>query len=487
MVGFRPHMRTRLFLGGLAAATAGAAWLPGLGQSLWLDETVTAWIARPSLVESIRRAAQYQFSPIAFLPHWLALRVGAGEWALRAPSLLAMAAAAVLVWRLGRRLWDDEAGLLAALTFVGMRLVTLQAATARPYALGVLFVTGAMLFLVRWSDGGTTRDGALWALLAGLTPHIHPLLGLMLLVHAATLVLFWGRRGAPPAVVPVFTLLALVLALLVPELRSVAGRASHLSYAPRPGVDDFLLVLAPPAALGAALIGWWAAAYLAGGRPASADTDPGAWGVLLAWSILPASVLFAISRLTPMNLLVPQYAIAGAPGLALLVGFALRTLDPPRARLTAAVVLALTGAALPAGALRSVEDWRGAASVVRTGTDPATPVVLISGLVESAHIGWLIDSDAQQYLLAPLQAYPVDRLLLPMPWHMDEPPLAAYMDALVRRLSGGPAFVLMTRGDGSGPEAWLSQRLAAEGWQARRVGVPGVHVAVFSRAQRPGP
>ena len=147
----------------------------------------------------------------------MAGRLAPGERALRAPSLLAMVCAAVLVWRVGRRLGDDEAGLLAALAFVALRIVGAQAANARPYALGLVLVTASMLFLLRWLDGGSARDGAAWALLAGLMPHVHPLLGVMLPVQAATLLVAWRRRGAPAAARPALFLLLLVLLLLVPQ------------------------------------------------------------------------------------------------------------------------------------------------------------------------------------------------------------------------------------------------------------------------------
>ncbi len=480
MIGSGAPMRTRLFVGGLAAAIAAFAWLPGLGDSLWLDETVTAWVCRAPLLESLGRAVDFQFSPIAFLPHWLAGRVAPGEGALRAPSLLAMACAAVLVWRVGRRLGDDEAGLLAALAFVGLRIVGTQAANARPYALGLVVVTAGMLFLLRWLHGGTARDGAAWALLAGLLPHVHPLLAVMLPVHVGTLLASWRRRGAPAAVRPTLLVLLLVLVLLGPQARSLASRTASMTYAPLPTFEDLAGILAPPAAVGAALLAW-AAAKAAGGRIAGPDTDGPPWGVLLAWALVPALLLFLVSRLTPTRFLVPHYAIAGAPGLALLIGFGLRALQPARARLVAAAVIAAAGASATAATLRPAEDWRQAAALVRSHTAPDAPVVLISGLVESADARWLLDPRASRYLMAPFMEYPVGRAMIPMPWRMDEPPLAAYMAALVGALRERASFVLVARGDGSGPEAWLRDQLGGP-WRVRRLAVRGVHVSVFSRA-----
>ena len=202
--------------------------------------------------------------------------------------------------------------------------------------------------------------------------------------------------------------------------------------------------------------------------------------MLLAWAVAPALLLFLVSRLTPMRFLVPHYAIAGAPGLALLIGFALRALQPARARLVAAAVIAAAGASATSATLRPVEDWRQAAAAVRSETAPEAPVVVISGLVESTNPRWLLDPQASRYLMAPLMEYPVGRALVPMPWRMDEPPLAAYVAALVGALRERTSFVLIARGDGSGPEAWLRDQLGAT-WSVRRLPARGVRVAVFSR------
>ena len=143
-------------------------------------------------------------------------------------------------------------------------------------------------------------------------------------------------------------------------------------------------------------------------------------------------------------------------------------------------MIAAAGASATAATLRPVEDWRQAAALVRSQTGPDAPVVVMSGLVESADARWLLDPQASRYLMAPLMEYPVGRALVPMPWRMDEPPLAAYVAALVSALRERASFVLIARGDGSGPETWLREQLGAP-WRVRRLAVRGVHVAVFSR------
>jgi len=85
----------------IASATIVAAlglWVPQLASSFWADETVTHWIVKGSAHEALSRASTFEGeSPLYFLIANLWRRlVGTGEVALRIPSFLAMAAAAIL-------------------------------------------------------------------------------------------------------------------------------------------------------------------------------------------------------------------------------------------------------------------------------------------------------------------------------------------------------------------------------------------------------
>ena len=62
------------------------------------------------------RSVEFQsMPPTYFMIAWVARRVGGiSEIALRVPSVIAMALATYLLYRLGRRLFDAETGLIAA-------------------------------------------------------------------------------------------------------------------------------------------------------------------------------------------------------------------------------------------------------------------------------------------------------------------------------------------------------------------------------------
>jgi mannosyltransferase len=477
-----------LLLAPLLAAIAGL-WLPGLRTSLGIDEAVTSWVIRAGARETFRRAMHYQSSPVAFFLPWASAAVlGTTELALRLPSLLAMLAATLFLAGIAARLWDREAGALAAIVFATEPLIVFQAGNARPYALGLATLTGGLWLLLRWLDTDRRRDAIGAALLSSLTAHVHPLLGLALVVHVVVLLrAVRAHRLTLPKATAILGLMGLFLIPLAVELRSLAERRTALSYAPVPTFSDLFALIAPPEAVGAVALALLVG-VLIGGRMIAAGvrSDRDAAGLALSWLTLPALLLFAISRLTPLRLLTPHYAIAGTPALALVLGGALRLLATAPARVAAAVtVVALSLAAHlrdpdPQRAWR--QDWRAAAAVVRAEANPGTPVLMISGLVEANQPEWLADTEKASYLTCPFAMYPVPGRLVPLPWRSDTPALSAYVARVVDDVRGSERFLFVARGDAGMVEQFLLRELAPQGFRARRaLGTEGLVVSVFER------
>jgi hypothetical protein len=208
--------------------------------------------------------------------------------------------------------------------------------------------------------------------------------------------------------------------------------------------------------------------------------------LLLLWLLGPSLLAVAVSRSTPVNVVVPHYLVGAAPALAALVGGALGSLTASRGRAIAAAVMILAAAAAQGGIPRTREDWRGAAAVVREAAAPATPVLVVSGLVESGDARWLQDADKAVYLTAPFRHYPVPGRLVAFPWTVNAGTLA-YLDGLIAALRAEPRFVLVARGDGSDIARFLLQRLGPGAFAPRRVAVEGLYVAVFDAAPPPAP
>lgn len=155
-----PVMHSVLIVGVAAILT-----LPSLGStSLWdIDEGLNAEAAREMLERGNYVVPQFNYKPRNAKPpllYWFQAMsyqaFGVNEFAARLPSAIAMTLAALLIYRLGRRMFSPVAGLLAALILLSNVQVSILAHAATPDAvLLVCLVFTMTLFWEGYSDGGT--------------------------------------------------------------------------------------------------------------------------------------------------------------------------------------------------------------------------------------------------------------------------------------------------------------------------------------------
>ena len=131
-------------------------------QSLWYDEGVTAQVARLGVGELARWTADDIQPPLYYLltGGWLRLLnpwAGPLAYVMRWLSAAAGVALIPLVWALGRRLWNERAGLLAAAMVTISPLMVYYSQEARMYALLTALTAAAALVAVRWV--GAKRSG----------------------------------------------------------------------------------------------------------------------------------------------------------------------------------------------------------------------------------------------------------------------------------------------------------------------------------------
>lgn len=115
-----------------------AVMLWGIGaRPYWGDEADTVSAVSRSLPQLARLLGHVDaVHGLYYLLLWPVDRLlGVGEFATRLPSAVTMAAAAVGVAAIGRRLRSRRAGLCAGLVFAALPMVTGEAHDARPYAM----------------------------------------------------------------------------------------------------------------------------------------------------------------------------------------------------------------------------------------------------------------------------------------------------------------------------------------------------------------
>lgn len=379
----------------LAVAAVLLATAP-LSAGYWLDEALSVWVASGEIGSVWFKALQYQGqSPLYFLILSALRRIFASELAARLLSVFAVGAAVWFTAAIARELKIPPVP--SALLMLAHEGVQRAAFQARPYSLGLLFVTAAVLAALyaqrsrRWPWGLVAIAACAGGYYCDYFFGAAALLLMMILGRG------WRRRE-----LLIWALFA--AAVFTPgiyQLRLLAVRATELAYHSSADLSALAAALFPARFAGYLLIPGALVMVLARAKPQRAG---GSWVLLLSWWILPVLLLFALSHLLDTRLLVERHYLWGAPGMALLGAALFGTLGAAAHRSTLAWVLAGLIGIRAAAADWQLEDWRGAASWSRAAADSPT-VLLYSGLFEADLPELLNSAEAQDYLKAPLAVY----------------------------------------------------------------------------------
>jgi hypothetical protein len=412
----------------LLAGVAVALHLVGIGESLWLDELFTAWVAfGTDGTLSERAALGNAVPPFYWLVQLSVAAFGPSEWAIRLPSVAFGALVPAAVYLLARALtgsaWAGRvAGLLTALD----GLCGAYGAEARPYALVQFF--GAVQILAFWAllagAGWRWRVCYVAATVAlGYTQFTALALVAGELAFYALLLLRRERMNYPPLRFACDLIgSGLFLLPLVPLVLTVSDRRDNFWLGARMvNLEDLAMHHRQPVYLFLPAVVAIVVAFARGGwNRSSADSSPNAapvaflvtvfYGTALPLWVLHragSSPLFTL-RYTTILLLLPM---VGA-GLC-----AVRSAD--RWVGIAFAVTALLLGQVTEGAARRLlepdqslrlrsEDWRGAIGVVNAHGGRA-PVFIGAGLIETDKYLTSDNPLAREYLLLPVRTvYPLD-------------------------------------------------------------------------------
>src|SRR5215469_7846007 len=351
------------------AAVTLAMMLWGItAPAYWGDEadTVSAVSrALPQLVQMLRHVDAVH--GLYYLSLWPVVRVlGAGELAMRLPSALAMAAAALGVAAIARRLASARAALWAGLLFAAFPMISAQGHDARPYGMVAAAAVLASYLLIRAVADPRRRWFAGYGVSLVLLCYLELFGLLLILAHAATLAGLCREGGHGPGAAPPRLVIrrwlitvAAALAAVVPLGLYGWQQRAQIAWIARPGWHDVLSaatslaggptalavvvgVLAvlggmagPPARPGLArpaglprrpvLTGL---ARLTGQAPGPAGAGRTLTWLALPWLALPPAMLLAVSEIKPVYNF--RYLVFCLPAVALLAGAGLAALTPGR-------------------------------------------------------------------------------------------------------------------------------------------------------------
>jgi len=465
---------------GVVLGLAAVCWVPHLSDSLWLDETLTFWVVRDGLAETLERTLNFQPQPAYYVLMWFWTQVvGTSEIALRVPSLLAALAACMAIARLGTFLTRDrETGLLAAIVFASSWNVYRESVDARSYMLGVIVLLCLALSLIRWIEGGRWRDAWICGLLAAVLPSLHVF---FVLTYPAFALYLWLRGSQVRWNVKQIALVALLLLigalLFLPVGLMLADHGGSYSFVTPPSWRSLFEVFAWGAPVAGLLAGLGLSGMFAGRSATSVEISRESGVLLAAWMFVPLLVLFSVSMWTEMSIFLGRYLIPALPAVCLFYAIALRGIAWGPARVAAVVVMVLAAFVTHE---RPYDDFRGAALAVNefTAQDGSTPILLASGLVEGEDEEWLRDPERADYLNTPAKYYPLDGQLVTLPRKLQGHPMASQIvDPILR--SADRFVAIEWFGNGARVIPPLVQRAEAAGYRVVRRGFGGVRVVLF--------
>ncbi|MDX2266516.1 MAG: glycosyltransferase family 39 protein [Bryobacter sp.] len=422
-------------------------WLMPLPGSFTLDETGTLSFVNASFQDVLARVPGTIQSPLYILALWLwAQLFGLSEVSLRLPSVLAALGAAWYLYRLARR-WDSPfTGLSAALLFLALPANIELFTQARQYSLAALAATFAACHLDLWLVSPRWPHCLSIAFALALLAHLHPLnagFGLAIVV-AVALPCPLRRLFLPAPQVATLFLLPLLLALPVfPQYLSNFRASDVFIYTPRPALADWSFLWENISPSGNLLLALLLAAVFFRTRFSPPVLPLARFRLLLLWLTLPPFFVFVFSRLSSPVFALRYFATA-FPAFALLLVFALRLLQPHRARRIAlACFVLLSVAAAWSSALWPQPGAFRAASLAieQSAPPPSTPVLFNAGFIEGNALAFLQDPQYSHFLRAPLHPYPVPGRILLLPKHLT-PTTQPYVDQLLAPLQQEPRIFI---------------------------------------------
>ena len=306
---------------------------------LWRDELASwSFASRPvtEMFSAARHTGATQLAYYLLLHVWI-VAFGDSADAMRALSVLAMAAAAACVALVGRRVAGARAGLVAGLVFALVPSVSRFAQEVRFYALATLVATLATLLLLRALDRPSALRWLAYAVSLALLGYVDVVALSVLAGHAVGVVLRSWHHGdrrqlwfIPAVAAALATCLPVVLAGSVQAGRQVA-------WIPRPGLDlaDFAFFgrnLFYSTSVATALIILAVLAWAVAWREAAFMT---------ALAIGPVAAVWLASQGT-YSYFFPRYLLFTVGAWAVLAGIGLSRLDGRIAVVTVLVIAILS-------------------------------------------------------------------------------------------------------------------------------------------------
>jgi hypothetical protein len=425
-------------------------WLLAVRAPLWLDETLAYWQVSGGFGKVWSRSAQMPSSIGYLYTLWLAKSIlGSQEIALKIPSTFAMLGAVYFLFRAARELFDQEIAFLTCIFFALEYNVVFAATDARPYAFALLATSVAIFAFVRWMTRHQMRGAILFGVAAAGILYFHYLFGAILPAFAIYYLAVRGRSIGADARQLVAVLASFALAVL-PLVVRVAGlyqtRETHVVQELQHPVLVALNTLAPKTMLIGFALTVFVAALVRKLKLPGPDCYPASLLCLLL-ALVPVSVLFGISAVTPVHLVIPRYLVVLAPGSALIWGLLTSRIDSRVLRQIFCVGLVAVTVYLcfssPLSRRHELNFKQAHEFVNANVAQDKAPVLICSAFIESNFEAMPTDRNGENALLSQISYYPVNAPVVMLPMSLNDETIRVASQAVMQARQSHQRFLVV--------------------------------------------
>jgi hypothetical protein len=323
---------------------------------------------------------------------------------------------------------DTRAAWFVVFACLASKSFNFQAGDARPYALGTVTMSFAVLWLVRWLNDGKWTHAILFAICAGAMWWVHlvfwPLYLVFLVYGGYRLITGQHKASRNQVLLVAFVVMAACLPVALRAIALLRGASAHV-VAERPSLSDLLRELKLSLITGACAV----AALFAKWRnwtPGARQFSRAAFVLVMAWWLVDPVVIFAFSHISGNSLWVPRYLYLALPGVAFAATALTGVFLPSHLWRKAALYLAC-GVLLFSGQWNRVwpqhqrSNWKVASSELNSWVAGAdVPVICPSPFVEAQSPTWTPDYPVSGFLYSHLAVYPMAGRVYPFPFEPSE-------------------------------------------------------------------
>ncbi len=461
---------------GLALAVSISLWFIAIRAPLWLDETHSYFVIKEGCSHIMTRMG-WPIVPVYPYILWLSAKViGTSEIALRVPSILAMLAAAYLLYLAALELFGRDMAIIAAVVFCLHPIVIFAAIDVRPYAFAALIINASILALVRLRHSDSNWLAALFGVLAASIGHFQFIFTIILPVLAICFAAFkiTDRKALVRQGGIAFAAFTLAFLPVVPVLQVMFHtRGTHVFEA-APTLTDLAWTLAPV----------WLACTFAGAvlvaaaiRRLDLQSRWGGWRIVLCTSLAltPILILYGVSVETPIHVFAYRYRLVAIPGIALSWAWLVSRIDSRILRLLfcLAVVVAATYSSFTSPfSKRHGYTWKYALEFVeKNASADGAPVLICSDFPESDVVSMPVGAAVKDSgLFAPLSYYQLSMPVVGLPRALNDEAIRVASRFLLQAGLRHERFLAVAAGASSKTLDWLADN-ASGTYYIRELGV----------------